>query len=172
MIYICFFAVSLLSQREIVRKYWETKSRAEEDLYLGNVKRWERIYLEEGAEGLMRERRGGGITRKVPTTKIVGAFAFIGAKQLLPLIHMFSERQKRMLSLKLSSMYEKRYPTALFTGSVGYHLAQRVGFEPTDGSPPSHDFESCAFGRSAISASPYIVHDIPEKINRFCGFPE
>lgn len=47
-----------LSQRETVRKYWGTKSRAEEDLYLGCVKRWERKYLEEGEAGLMVERRG------------------------------------------------------------------------------------------------------------------
>ena len=47
-----------LSYREAVRKYG-----------LGNVQfggaramlqRWERIYLEEGAEGLMKERRGRG----------------------------------------------------------------------------------------------------------------
>ncbi len=47
-----------LSQRETVRKYWETSSRAEEDLYLKTLKRWEGIYLEEGASGLMEERRG------------------------------------------------------------------------------------------------------------------
>lgn len=33
---------------EVVRKYWDIKQ----------VQRWERIYLEEGAEGLMKERRG------------------------------------------------------------------------------------------------------------------
>ena len=47
-----------LGYRETVRKYWETTSRSEEELYKDTLKRWERIYLEEGAEGLMKERRG------------------------------------------------------------------------------------------------------------------
>ena len=47
-----------LSYRETVRKYWNTENRSQEDLYLKTIKRWERIYLEEGAEGLMKERRG------------------------------------------------------------------------------------------------------------------
>ena len=42
---------------ETVRKYWPvTGSNA--DNYKNIVKRWERIFLEEGAEGLMKERRG------------------------------------------------------------------------------------------------------------------
>ena len=47
-----------LAYRETVRKYWGTRSRAEEDKYLKTLKGWERIFLEEGAEGLMKERRG------------------------------------------------------------------------------------------------------------------
>ena len=61
-----------LSQRETVRKYWDTNSRAEEDLYMGSLKRWERIYLEEGEAGLMEERRGKkstGRPRKKPQSK-------------------------------------------------------------------------------------------------------
>ncbi len=42
---------------ETVRKYWDI-SKGQEDNYKNAVKRWERIYLEEGAEGLMKERRG------------------------------------------------------------------------------------------------------------------
>ncbi len=42
---------------ETVRKYWEI-SKGREQNYKNQVKRWERIYLEEGAEGLMKERRG------------------------------------------------------------------------------------------------------------------
>ena len=42
---------------ETVRKYWDV-SNGKEDNYRNVVKRWERIYLEEGAEGLMKERRG------------------------------------------------------------------------------------------------------------------
>ena len=42
---------------ETVRKYWDlTTGQAENDKNI--VKRWERIFLEEGAEGLMKERRG------------------------------------------------------------------------------------------------------------------
>ncbi len=47
-----------LSYHETVRKYWDTKSHSEECNYINTLKRWERIYLEEGAEGLMKERRG------------------------------------------------------------------------------------------------------------------
>lgn len=47
-----------LSLRATVRKYWQTHSRAEEDLYKKNVRYWERIFLEKGAEELMKETRG------------------------------------------------------------------------------------------------------------------
>ena len=47
-----------LGYRETVRKYFGAKTRSEEDLYKSSVQRWERIFLEEGAEGLMKERRG------------------------------------------------------------------------------------------------------------------
>ena len=57
-----------LSYHETVRHYWKTKTHSEECNYINVVKRWERIYLEEGAEGLMKERRGracaAGGTRK------------------------------------------------------------------------------------------------------------
>ena len=49
-----------LSYRETVRKYWKTKSRGEEDNYRKTLKSWERIYLAEGAKGLMKERWGRG----------------------------------------------------------------------------------------------------------------
>ncbi|MBQ8790498.1 MAG: hypothetical protein IJZ51_04220, partial [Ruminiclostridium sp.] len=42
---------------ETVRKYWDI-SRGQEQNYKNIVTRWERIFLEEGAEGLMKERRG------------------------------------------------------------------------------------------------------------------
>ena len=42
---------------ETVRKYWDV-SKGQEANYKNAVQRWERIYLEEGAEGLMKERRG------------------------------------------------------------------------------------------------------------------
>lgn len=46
-----------LGYRETVRKYWEG-SKGKEPNYIKQVQRWERIFLEEGAEGLMNERRG------------------------------------------------------------------------------------------------------------------
>ena len=55
-----------LSHRETVRKYWNTQNRTEEDNYLHTLRRWERIYLEEGAEGLMKARRGKGSKGRPP----------------------------------------------------------------------------------------------------------
>ena len=56
-----------MGYRETVRKYWDI-SKGQEHNYTNIVQRWERIYLEEGAEGLMKERRGracsAGGTRK------------------------------------------------------------------------------------------------------------
>ena len=56
-----------MGYRETVRKYWNV-SRGQDLNYINAVKRWERIYLEEGAEGLMKEKRGracsAGGTRK------------------------------------------------------------------------------------------------------------
>ena len=42
---------------EVVRKYWDIPKGKEKN-YHGIVQKWERIFLEEGAEGLMKERRG------------------------------------------------------------------------------------------------------------------
>ena len=44
-----------LGYRETVRKYW---SAGQEDNYKNQIKRWERIYLEEGEAGFYIERRG------------------------------------------------------------------------------------------------------------------
>ena len=44
-----------LSYGEIVRKYLQGVSPISA---IGTIQRWELIYLEEGAEGLMKERRG------------------------------------------------------------------------------------------------------------------
>ena len=46
-----------LSYHETVRKYWEG-SKGKEANYVKQIQLWERIFLEEGAEGLMKERRG------------------------------------------------------------------------------------------------------------------
>ena len=46
-----------LNYSELVRKYWDI-NQGQEHNYQKQVQRWERIYLEEGAEGLMKERRG------------------------------------------------------------------------------------------------------------------
>ena len=47
-----------LSYHETVRKYWRTKTHSEDCNYIKQIQRWERIFLEEGVEGLMKERRG------------------------------------------------------------------------------------------------------------------
>ena len=47
-----------LSYHETVRKYWRTKTHSEDCNYTKQIQRWERIFLEEGVEGLMKERRG------------------------------------------------------------------------------------------------------------------
>ena len=44
-----------LGYRETVRKYLQGVSPTSA---IGTLQRWERIFLEEGAEGLMKERRG------------------------------------------------------------------------------------------------------------------
>ena len=48
-----------LGYRETARKYWNV-TRGKDLNYTKTIRRWERIYLEEGAEGLMKERRGKG----------------------------------------------------------------------------------------------------------------
>ena len=45
------------SYSETVRKYWKG-SDGKEEHHIRQIQRWERIFLEEGAEGLMKERRG------------------------------------------------------------------------------------------------------------------
>ena len=52
-----------LGYREVVRKYWDI-TKGQEINYVNVVKRWERIFLEEGAVGLMKERRGKSYGRK------------------------------------------------------------------------------------------------------------
>ena len=54
-----------LSYYETVRKYWDIE-KGQEQNYKNAVQRWERIYLEEGAEGLMKERRGKGSKGRPP----------------------------------------------------------------------------------------------------------
>ncbi len=56
-----------LGYRETMRKYFPHLQETSYEF----VKKWERIYLEEGAEGLMKERRGrtcsaGGTTKSRP----------------------------------------------------------------------------------------------------------
>ena len=46
-----------LGYSETVRKYWKD-SKGKETNYIRQIQRWERIFLEEGVEGLMKERRG------------------------------------------------------------------------------------------------------------------
>ena len=62
-----------LSYKATARKYWDLAGGQEHN-YTGRLRRWERIYLEEGAAGLMEERRGRkstGRARKQPLNKSV-----------------------------------------------------------------------------------------------------
>ena len=45
-----------LGYSETIRKYWGED--VQEVNYIHRISKWERIFLEEGAEGLMKERRG------------------------------------------------------------------------------------------------------------------
>lgn len=47
-----------LSYSDTVRKYWGVKTKTDCSKHRSQVRLWERIYLEEGAAGLMIERRG------------------------------------------------------------------------------------------------------------------
>ena len=47
-----------LSYSDTVRKYWGVKTPAECSNHRSQLRLWERIYLTEGAEGFMVERRG------------------------------------------------------------------------------------------------------------------
>ena len=57
-----------LTYRETTRKYWKTKSHKEEDLYRKNLKHWERIYLIEGEEVLMKSQSGHHRNKQNTTT--------------------------------------------------------------------------------------------------------
>ena len=48
-----------LGYRETIRKYWDD---GQEVNHISQIRLWERIYLEEGAEGLMKERRGRSVS--------------------------------------------------------------------------------------------------------------
>ncbi len=45
-----------LSYHEVIRKFWGENTQ--EKNYIKQVQRWERKYLEEGYEGLMKDNRG------------------------------------------------------------------------------------------------------------------
>ena len=47
-----------MSYHETVRKYWNTTTRSEESNHMSTLRSWERKYLEEGFEGLMKDNRG------------------------------------------------------------------------------------------------------------------
>ena len=47
-----------LGYNETAQKYWPGLTRLEAHNHIKSIHLWERIYLEEGAEGLMTEHRG------------------------------------------------------------------------------------------------------------------
>lgn len=60
-----------LSYSDTVRKYWGAKTRTECSKRRSTVRSWERIYLEEGAAGLMAEHRRKKNMEKQPLDKAV-----------------------------------------------------------------------------------------------------
>ncbi len=61
-----------LSYSDTVRRYWGVRTKTDCSKHRSQVRLWERIYLEEGAAGLMTERRGRkstGRPRKKPLDK-------------------------------------------------------------------------------------------------------
>ena len=87
-----------LGYGEVVRKYWGVDTCKESDNHRSQVRLWERIYLEEGAEGFMNERRGG--KRKDKTDK----------KLLSPdLIDELQQLLKRNEYLEMENEYLKKF---------------------------------------------------------------
>lgn len=95
-----------LSYNDTVRKYWGVNTRAECSNHHTQVKDWERIYLTEGAEGFMKERRGrspkGGRPKK-PLDKSVEE-DLIAENQRL---RMELEYLKKLSALVLAEEQEK-----------------------------------------------------------------
>ena len=92
-----------LCYSEIVRKYWDI-SKGEEHNYQKQVQRWERIYLEEGAEGLMKERRGRGNKGRPPKLDKKVEEDLIAENQRL---RMEIEYLKKLSALVLAEEREK-----------------------------------------------------------------
>ena len=88
---------------EIVRKYWDI-SKGQEHNYQKQVQRWERIYLEEGAEGLMKERRGRGSKGRPPKLDKKVEEDLIAENQRL---RMEIEYLKKLSALVLAEEREK-----------------------------------------------------------------
>lgn len=91
-----------LNYSEVVRKYWDIAKRQEHN-YQKQVQRWERIYLEEGAEGLMKERRGKGKSKPPKLDKKVEE-DLIAENQRL---RMEIEYLKKLSALVLAEEREK-----------------------------------------------------------------
>jgi len=61
-----------MTYSDTVRKYWGVETKTDCSRFRSRLRLWERIYLEEGAAGLMTERRGRkstGRPRKKPLDK-------------------------------------------------------------------------------------------------------
>ena len=87
-----------MGYREIVRKYWSLVSGKEPN-YIKQIQRWERIYLEEGAEGLMKERRGRGSKGRPPKLETKLEEDLIAENQRL---RMENEYLKKLSALVLA----------------------------------------------------------------------
>ena len=52
-----------MSYHETVRKYWNTTTHPQQSNHMSTLRSWERKYLEEGFEGLMKDNRGKGTSQ-------------------------------------------------------------------------------------------------------------
>ena len=87
-----------LGYRETARKYWNV-TRGKDLNYTKTIRRWERIYLEEGAEGLMKERRGKGSKGRPPKLDKKAEEDLIAENQRL---RMENEYLKKLSALVLA----------------------------------------------------------------------
>ena len=92
-----------LGYNETVRKYW-IDGKGNEANYKNQIKKWERIYLEEGAEGLMKERRGKNGKGRPPKLDKKTEEDLIAENQRL---RMEIEYLKKLSALVLAEEQEK-----------------------------------------------------------------
>ena len=98
-----------MTYSDTVRKYWGVETKTDCSRFRSRLRLWERIYLEEGAAGLMTERRGRkstGRPRKQPLDKSVEE-DLIAENQRLKERNEYLEMELEYLK-KLDALVRKR----------------------------------------------------------------